>query len=686
MALTGANAQIQLVGTDFLEIKRNLVTFFRSQDILKDADYTGSVLSILMDLLAYNTHFNSYYLNMVGNEMFLDTAIKRNSVISHAKLLNYHPSSATCTTAIVNIDMYDLETTTLWMPKYTKFISGKVNDINHTFCTIREYFVPVDEKGNVHLTDVILKQGEPVSYQFVYDLLSNPLGIFKIPDANIDLDTIEVIVQNSTTDFYTTVFNKVSDPLVLDNESEVYFIQESFDGQYEIYFGNGILGRKLIDGNIVTIKFLSTKGQNANKAKTFVLLDTLASYSYINITTVTPGFSGASKEPLESIKFLAPRMYSAQGRAVTPNDYITLLKKNNNKFPIDAVNVWDGEDNVPPIYGKVFVAIKPVGAFTITENQKKLIVENILKPIGLVGVTAEVVDVDYTFLKLIVELVIDRTKTILTNSEIMSKVISAVQNYTTEKLNTFSSRLIIPDLISYINNVDQSIVTNDQQVYLQKRIYPTLGVKNQYVANFGFPIQKGVFNESISISPTIQYKTVTGTILPEVFLEEFSTAETRIDSISIINKGYNYTSIPDVIIEGDGTGAEAHAVLYNGRLASIIIDNPGQNYTQAIVRISGGGGQLGAAKVILAGQYGLLRLYYYNNGVKTILNSSIGTVDYINGIVTLTDFAPENINNLTGTLSINVIPDKNIVSSVREKILTYDPDDPEAITINISPA
>jgi hypothetical protein len=391
------------------------------------------------------------------------------------------------------------------------------------------------------------------------------------------------------------------------------------------------------------------------------------------------------KESMESIKYLAPRMYSSQGRAVTPNDYVTLLKKNNNKFPIDAVNVWDGEENVPPIYGKVFVAVKPVGTYTITENQKKLIVENILKPIGLVGVSAEVVDVDYTYLKVNVDLVINKTKTVLTNSEIRSKVIQAIQSYADEKLNTFSSRLIIPDLITYINEVDPSIITNDQQIYLQKRIYPVLGVKNQYIADFGFPIQKGVFGESVSISPTIQYKSATGKILPEVYLEEFSTAETRIDSISIINKGYNYTSIPNVIIEGDGTGALAHAVLYNGRIASIIVDNPGQNYTQAVVRISGGGGQLGSAKAILAGQYSLLRLYYYNNGVKTILNSSIGTVDYINGIVILTDFSPENINNLTGTLSINVIPDKNIVYSIREKLLTYDIDDPEAITINILP-
>ena len=683
--MAGANSHLQLIGTDFNEIKRNLVTFFRSQDILKDADYTGSVLSVLMDLLAYNTHFNSFYLNMVGNEMFLDTAIKRSSVISHAKLLNYHPSSVTCATAYVNIDILGLETKTFWMPKYTKFASGKVNNENYTFCTIREYFEQVDANNNIHLTDVVLKQGEPVSYSFIYDTVNNPKGIFTLPDSNIDLDTIEVIVQNSPTDYYTTVFNKFEDPLTLDNNSEVYFIQESFNGQYEIYFGNGILGRNLVDGNIVTVNYLSTDGGNANKAKTFMLLDELASYRTFRVTTVTPAFLGNIKESMESIKYLAPRMYSSQGRAVTPNDYVTLLKKNNNKFPIDAVNVWDGEENVPPIYGKVFVAVKPVGTYTITENQKKLIVENILKPIGLVGVSAEVVDVDYTYLKVNVDLVINKTKTVLTNSEIRSKVIQAIQSYADEKLNTFSSRLIIPDLITYINEVDPSIITNDQQIYLQKRIFPVLGVKNQYIADFGFPIQKGVFGESVSISPTIQYKSATGKILPEVYLEEFSTAETRIDSISIINKGYNYTSIPNVIIEGDGTGALAHAVLYNGRIASIIVDNPGQNYTQAVVRISGGGGQLGSAKAVLAGQYSLLRLYYYNNGVKTILNSSIGTVDYINGIVILTDFSPENINNLTGTLSINVIPDKNIVYSIREKLLTYDIDDPEAITINILP-
>lgn len=681
--MAGANSNFQLLGTDFNQIKSNLLTYFKDQEVLKDANYTGSVLSMLMDVLAYNTHYNAFYLNMVSNEMFLDTATRRSSVVSHAKVLGYYPNSRSCPTAIVEININNLESTSFLMPRYTKFLSEKIDDRNYTFVTTREYFTKPDSLGNIKLENVVLKQGEPVVYYYTYDAKTNPNSIFKLPESNIDIDTIEVVVQNSITDIYTSVYNKIEDPLTLDNTSEVFFVQESLDGLYEIYFGNGVLGKKLNDGNVIGISYLVTDGNEANDAKEFYLIDQLATYESFNVTTISSASQGSNKETIDSIKTIAPKYFSSQGRAVTVNDYITLIKRQTNKFPIESVNVWDGTENDPPVYGKVFIAVKPFGAYTITENQKRYFSESVIKPLSLVTVEPEIVDVDYTFLNLNINVLVDFSKTFLTDNELRSLIITEVQDFANKNLNTFESSLIIPDLLTTINNVDQSIITNEDEIKLQKRIFPTLGIKNTYIADFGVPIKKGVFGESVSIFPSVKYKTSTGILLPEVYLEEYSVLETRIREIEIINRGYGYTSVPSVIIDGDGTGATAHAIISNGRLSSIVIDNPGQGYTQAKVTISGGGGSLGSGKIILEGQFGILRTYYYNNsGIKTILNTNAGTVDYVNGIISLIDFGPEEINNSTGILNINVVPDSTIIYSVKDKLLTLDVDDPTAIVVN----
>ena len=692
-----ANSNMQLVGTDFDQIKNNLVNFLKDQNILSDASYTGSVLSTLLDILAYNTHYNAFYTNMVGNEMFLDTATRRSSVISHSKVLGYNPSSSTCSTAIVDIEItgLDLAIRSFVMPKYTKFLSEKLDGKNYTFVTTREYFL-ANETGNFNLEGVVLKQGNPLTYRILYNSSSNPETKFRIPEPNIDLDTLEVIVQKSGTDFRVDTYSKYDDILALDPNSKVYFIQESLDNNYEIYFGNNVLGKGLDDGNIVILSYLATSGAEANDIRNFSLLDSpLASYDNLVVTTVQSSFVGSPKEAIDSIKYMAPKTYSAQGRAVTKNDYITLIKRNRNKFPIDIVNVWSGEENDPPIFGKVFIAVKPVSGYTLTENQKRIIKEDVVKPLSVVTVDPEIVDVDYTFLKVETDVLFQRSNTLLTESELRNRISTDIKNYAANTLNSFESTLIIPNFVASINSLDSSIITNQQRIYLQKRLTPEVKIPTTYTVDFSTPIKRDIFGKSVTMTPSVQYVDQLGSVREEVFLEQVPEETTYIESIEIINPGLNYFTVPNVTIIGDGTGATARAVISNGRIIRILLTNPGRNYTQATVQItsnenasggtnSSGAGILGAARAVISGQFGKLRTFYYAaNGIKTILNGEAGTIDYKNGIVSLTNFNPYAINNTSGVLTINAIPDSTIIESTKNKLLTLDKDDPASVTVNI---
>nr|QMP83613.1 MAG: hypothetical protein [Caudoviricetes sp.] len=693
-----ANSNMQIVGTDFDQIKNNLINFLKDQNILSDASYTGSVLSTLLDILAYNTHYNAFYTNMVGNEMFLDTATRRSSVISHAKVLGYNPASSTCSKAIVDIEItgLDLAIRSFVMPKYTKFLSEKLDGKNYTFVTTREYFLS-NETGNFNILGVELKQGTPLTYRILYNSSNNPETKFRIPEPNIDLDTLEVIVQKSGTDFRVETYSKYDDVLELDPNSKVYFIQESLDNNYEIYFGNNILGKGLDDGNIVILSYLTTSGDVANGIRNFSLIDgPLASYDNLIVTTIQPSFVGSPKESIDSIKYTAPKTYSAQGRAVTKNDYIALLRKaSGNKYPIDAVNVWSGEESDPPIFGKVFVAIKPSAGYTLTEAQKRIIKEDFIKPISIVTVDPEIVDVDYTFLKVETDVLVDRSRTLLTDSEIRSRISTDIKNYAANTLNSFDSTLIIPNFVASINALDSSIITNQQKIYLQKKILPELNLSRTYTVDFSAPIKRDIFSKSITISPSIQYLDSIGVVRTEVYIEQSPSESTFIDSIEVLSPGMYYYTIPTVTISGDGTGATARAIVSDGKIKQIVLTDRGKNYTQAVVQITpnenfAGGtnpsysGMLGSARAIISGRYGTLRSYYYNdNGIKTILNGNIGTIDYEKGIITLNDFSPYEINSSSGVLSLYVIPESTIIESRKNKLLTLDKDDPSSVTVNI---
>jgi hypothetical protein len=686
--MAGENSNIQITDLDFNLIKTNLKRFLQSQNTLQDYNYEGSALSTLLDVLAYNTQYQAYYLNMVANEMFLDSALQRASVVSHAKLLNYTPQSAAAPRAVIDLVMNNVTTSSLTLPKFTSFLSEAIDGVSYKFVTLNSTTQNTNLANNtVTFNDLTIKQGEPVTLNFTYDSAANPTAIFQLPDTNVDTTTISVIVQQSTSNSSSQVFTLVDDYLALDGETKAYFLQEGTNGFYQIYFGDGILGQALTDGNVVSVSYIITSGTAATDANNFVLMDTISGFSSSTVTPVLAATQGAEKETIESIKYTAPKSYSAQGRAVTKEDYIYLIQNNAGLFPIDAVNVWGGEENDPPVYGAVFIAIKPSGGFLLTPSQKAIIEEQIIKPISVLTVQPRIIDVDYTYLVINSNILYEPKLTSLTSAQLQTQVLLAIQGFATDTLNTFNSTFKLSSLISTVQSVSSSFVTNDATIVLQKRIVPNLTTPTTYTLQYGVPLKKDIFGKSISATPTFQViDTKNNNVVRDtVYLEETPSSTTIVESISILNPGFGYTSTPTVTILGDGTGATAIATVINGQINSITVTNSGVNYTQAIVQITSvdGNGSLASGVAVLGGNKGTLRTYYFENNVKNILNANAGTIDYEQGIVTLVDFNPSEINNSLGVLSVQAVPTTTIISSARDKIIALDNTDPNAINVNI---
>tara|TARA_R110000868_G_scaffold70313_2_gene206652 strand:- start:2185 stop:4251 length:2067 start_codon:yes stop_codon:yes gene_type:complete len=686
--MAGANSNIQIADLDFNKIKTNLKTFLQSQAILQDYNYEGSALSTLLDILAYNTQYNAYYLNMVANEMFLDSALQRASVVSHAKLLNYTPKSAIAPTAIINLAVNSVSQSSLTLPKFTTFLSEAIDGVNYNFVTTDSYTVNTSN-GSVLFANVPLKQGIPTTVSYTVDNITNPTYTFEIPDADVDTTALQVIVQQSSANAASDVYTLATNYLSLTNDSKVFFLQESTNGNFEIYFGDNILGKQLTNGNIVNISYIITSGTASYGANNFVLMDTIAGYSSTSISPVSSATEGSEKETISSIKFQAPKSYGAQNRAVTKDDYITLIQK-NQFVPLDAVNVWGGEDNESPEYGTVYVAVKPKGSYSLTEAQKASLINDVIKPVSVITVTPRIVDIDYVYLLLSADILYDSKKTTKTSSEISNLVKNGIQTFCETNLNTFNSTFVIGNLIQYVQVLDPSIIAADFDLFLQKRLIPSLRRTQTYTVNFGNALERGTGKNALTITPSFSQYDSTGSFYENVFFEEAPDSTTNIDYVTISSGGTGYVS-PTVTISGDGVGATATAEVVNGIITAITVVSGGAGYTQAIAVITDSEGSGAIATPVLRGNYGNLRTYYFVNGVKNILTGGgtnhtddAGSVDYTNGIVTLSNFTPTALAGTDGILRVTGYSASRIVSSNYSRIITLDTNDTAAITVNVT--
>ena len=345
-------AKLTVSDLDFINIKQNLKSFLQSQTQFQDYDFEGSGLSILLDILSYNTHYMAYLANMSTNELYLDSADIRNNIVSLAKMLGYTPNSPRAPRASINIVVNDGTGTSITMAKGTTFDS-KVNDVSYQYVTNEDITTtPID--GIFTFSNVTIYEGTLVKFKYTVDETDVDQK-FVIPNANADTSTLKVSVQNSANDTTLSAYTLSSGYTGVDASSKVYFIQEQRDGKFEVYFGDGVTGKKLENGNVVILEYVVTNKTDSNGANVFGLQGSVGGFTDVTITTNSSSQGGSEAEDNESVKFNAPLNFAAQDRAVTTTDYETLVK---NIYPNAlSVSAWGGEDDETPRYGLSLIHI-----------------------------------------------------------------------------------------------------------------------------------------------------------------------------------------------------------------------------------------------------------------------------------------------------------------------------------------
>lgn len=676
--------QLNITELDFDTIKANLKEFMRNQSEFSDYDFDGSGLSVLLDVLAYNTHYLGYYLNMVGNEMFIDTAQLRESVVSHAKLLGYTPRSRVASQATINVAFQEVSNgsnSVMTIPQFTKFTSSPKDGKSYTFVNTEQRIVSKNTGGYFVFNSLQIKEGQPISYVFTYDSQTNEKQVFVLPDIGIDTSTLTVRIQKSIQNANLETFILAEDATSVVSDAAVYYLEENRDGKYQIYFGDGVIGKQLTPGNIVLVSYVVTSGDAANGIKLFKLSDNIKPGSNVSIELATESSSGILAENINQIKFSAPKSFIAQNRAVTKNDYVALINRNYPYF--DSVSVWGGEENTPPVYGKIFFSVKPRGNYEVTATEIQYMKDYVLKPISVLTVTPEYVEADYNYMNFIVDVVYDPRKTTKTAGAIQTAVYVAVSNFASTYLNTFNNTFKMSKLVRAVDDADPSIENNSIKVLIEKRFRPALNVSRSYRLDFFVPLKKGTALDRLYSEPSFGYIDEYN-IERTAFIEEVPQSFTGLDGIDVLATGDGYTEIPKVTIEGDGTGAAASAVIVNGKLKSVVVTAPGANYSAAVVRIIGGSGVGAEVRAVLQGKKGTLRIYYFDsNNIKRVIDSNAGTIYYDEGYLVLNSFKPTTVNDAFGTMTFKAQPNTNVFSTKRAAILTLDTTDPVAIDIRV---
>ena len=488
--MTYNDRKTEVNSLDFFGIKNNLKNYLSGLDQFTDFNFEGSGANILLDLLAYVTHYQGFYNNMVANEMFLDSAVKRTSVVSHAKALGYTPSSSSPSTATVDITINDTDSSITYLSKRTKFKATKDN-ITYTFTNPSSEEFEVLNSTQKIARNVTLGEGSWRLASFVVDSnVGNQR--FIIPNKNVDMSRITVNVQKSTTDDsgWSDTWTEVTDVTELSSTSKVYFTQETEDGFYEIYFGDGILGKKLDDGNLIVVDFLITNGAASNEigSQDSVSSRSVTSSNISNlsdIVVVTTSNGGSGKETLDSIRFNAPKAYQTQNRNVTANDYKSYISQNYGNA-ID-VFVWGGEDNDTPEYGKVFVSVKPSNS-SVLNNEEKISLQNLIKDQNMVSIIPDLVDPNYIYLNIKSKVKFNPDETTLSASDMKTQVLSSIVDYKLLSLEKFDRNFRHSKFTKSIDDTDDSILGNDTSIKIEKRLTPTIGEFKSYTLRFENPL------------------------------------------------------------------------------------------------------------------------------------------------------------------------------------------------------
>jgi len=470
--------RLNVTELDFDTIKGNLKTFLRQQDQFTDYDFEGSTISTLLDVLAYNTHYNAVYGNVLANEMFLDSADLRNSIVSHAKHVGYTPRSATSPVAFLNVVVNNATGSTLTASRGTTFTTT-VDGVSYSYL-VKDDTTITPNDGVYTFSSLPVYEGTLINNKYTVDT-TNADQRFLIKNNLADTTTLKVTVQNSSSDSTTNTYTLATDLADIDSSSKVYYLEGAEDQQYEVKFGDGVLGAALSTGNIVTLSYIVTSAEESNGASSFSLSGSIGGFSNVTITTATNSANGSQPESPDSIRFNAPKQYAAQNRTVTTNDYASKVKQiyTNAK----SVSVWGGEDNDTPVYGRVYISINPVAGATLTETTKTDIITQ-LKDFNVASITPIIQDPETTSLQLSVNVKYDAKSTTKTSDSIKSLVSAAITKFNTDNLTQFENVFRHSKFIETVNKVDTSILSNITTVKLHKSFTATTTGATTYTVKF----------------------------------------------------------------------------------------------------------------------------------------------------------------------------------------------------------
>ena len=490
------NKRVLVTDLDFDQIKSNLKNFMKGQDQFSDYDFEGSGISVLLDLLAYNTHYNAMYANLAMNEAFLDSASKRSNVVSHAKALGYTPTSCRSSVATINLTVLNpvgtdgLPPASITLPALSQFTTS-VDGVTYAFYNRSAYTITPDDNGDYIFQNIPIYEGTPLrhSYQAVDG------ARYIIPNTGCDLSTLTVRVQDTTATTGYVYFSLGDNFATIKSDDTVYFVSEIENELYEVYFGDGKVGRAIIPGNMVTLDYFVCNKDAPNNAKSFTFTGSIGNGTPV-VSTVSMAQGGSDIESIDSIKLHAPKNYSAQNRAVTAEDYKVILPQ---IYPnIESVNVWGGDEASPPQYGKVFISIKPKSGETLTTATKEIIKNNILRNKNIVSITPEIIDPDYLYVSIACSVFYNPLQTEKNPETIRTLVLDTINTYDTTDLRRFGGVFRFSKLSRLIDTTEQSITSNISNVRMSKVFYPSISQKKKYIITFNNPIyNEGVAEEAV---------------------------------------------------------------------------------------------------------------------------------------------------------------------------------------------
>ena len=571
-----ANSNLSLTSLDFDTLKANFITYLQSQSQFKDFNFSGSNINVLLDILSYNSYLNSFYLNMVVSEMFLDSAQLLNSVVSHSKELNYLPRSATSSTANVEF-MLDASgiSNPLIIPAGTTFAGVNSND-SYIFTTSENsYYTSANTSNGVTtyvINNLLIYEGQYLTDSYIVDYTQQNQQ-FVMSNPNIDINSLVITVYENTGNSSSAgvIYNRVDTLFNLNSNSTIYFVQAAQDGKYEILFGDNLMGHIPLNNSLITAKYRVASGDSADGISSFTMTYNLGSYNggivalSGTINCVSNSSGGANQEIISSIKFNAPRYFATQQRAVASDDYSALILSNFGGNIAD-VSVYGGELLTPKQYGTTAVCLKPTDA-TVTPDYIKTQITNFL--LNYISLPNKVVitDPDYFYCAISSNVSFDATTTSLSSSDIKNEVLNSILAYNNTNLQVFNGNLRYSRLGAYIDNSDDSIISNDTTIILIKRITPVVNTNISYIINYNNEASLEDFNYQLTPLPPSSDE-------PSFYSSPFTY---------ISNNGVQY---PNSILRDDNYG---NLVIFNTINSTIteIISNVGTiNYQTGQVQIN----------------------------------------------------------------------------------------------------